>query len=125
MSRFFESGVLVLTPEDARMLYQGVKIGELRARSRVGNTAFYALLVDISRAAFSVPAAVSGIEQRQDAASHETGFWTVQRLARAVGLADRTVRNDCESGTLPATKPGRAWLIPAGEAKTYIDRRRK
>lgn len=124
MSRFIESGVLILTAEDARMLYQGARIGELRNRNRVGSTAFYSLLVDISRAAFSSPVAASGIEQRQDAASEEAGMWTVQRLAKATGLAERTIRNWCLTGDIPATKAGRTWLIQGESAETFVARRK-
>jgi hypothetical protein len=125
VSRVIEGGALILTPEDARLLYQGARIADLRKRHRSGDTRFYDLLVDISRAAFIAPNAELGIEPRQETASEEHRLWTVEQVARAARLAPRTIRLDCQRRELPATKPAGIWLIEADEAKTYIARRRK
>jgi len=122
LTRFVERSVLILTAEDARMLYQGAQLGELRKRHRSGDSRFYALLVDISRAAFS---AEPGNEPRQHAATEERRTWTVEQVASAARLAPRTVRLDCARNELPATKTAGTWIIPAAEALTYIARRTK
>lgn len=110
---------MILTPEDARILYQVARIAELRQRHRVGDTKTYRLLADISLNAFHQPAD-SGILGRQEPAFDESRQWTVHRVAVAAGLSDRKVRLDCQQGSLPARKEGRTWLIEHTEAETYI-----
>ncbi len=124
MSRLIPEGSIVLTPADARILYQAAKIGELRSRYRIGDTKTYELLTEISIVAFHAPASTGNLE-RQETASEESDYWTVQRTARASGLSIRTVRLDCQRGDVPASKQGNSWLIPAHEARTYIQRRRR
>lgn len=129
MSRLVPAGSIILTPVDARILYQAAQLGELRSRYRIGDTRTYELLTEISQAAFAVDAAAAiaadGILPRQSAAKEERGLWTVQEIARAAHLAERTVRLDCKTGELPATKQGNTWAITADEAQTYIERRRR
>jgi hypothetical protein len=115
---------MILTPADARTLYQVAKLGDLRQRHRVGNTPTYELLTAITITAFQVPAE-DGILPRHDAASDESGQWTVRRIARAAGLSERKVRFDCQHGYLPASKRGSNWLIEPAEADTYIARGRR
>jgi hypothetical protein len=114
---------ITLTTTEARMLYQAAKLGELRTRFRGRDEAIYTLLHDLSVVALHT--AGPGKEQRQETASEEDQEWTVNQVARAAGLADRTVRLDCERGELPAEKKYRRWTITSAEAHTYIRRRRK
>jgi hypothetical protein len=123
-TRKIPPGSIVLTPADARLLYQAAKLGELRTRYRIGDTKTYELLTDISRAAFEVDAEVGNLP-RQSAANDERGTWTVQQIAAAAGLSERTVRLDCANGELPAIKQGTTWTVTTAEAQTYIDRRRR
>ena len=122
--RAIPAGSVILTPAEARMLYQAARIGELRRRHRVGSSALYDLLTDISVAAFTEDAA-RGNEPRQSAASEERGTWTVRHLASYTGRAPRTIRLDIETGALPATKNGNLWTIGLEDAKAYISIRRK
>ena len=123
MSGVVAGGVVILTAHDAAILYQAAGISDLRTRYRVGDSRIYKILNDISQAAFLH--ADPGNEPRQEAASEEPGMWTVQRIAKAARLAPRTVRLDIERGTLPAQRPGHAWVIDPNEAATYIAARRK
>ena len=53
--------------------------------------------------------------------------YTVARLATAVHLDRRTILNHIDRGTLHAIKLGPntgAWVIPADEARAYIQRTR-
>ncbi len=124
MTRLISAGSIILSPADARMLYQAAKLGELRSRYRVGDTRIYELLTEISQAAFTVDADV-GILPRQSAAKDHAEYWTVQQIAKAAGLKDRTVRLDCQNGELPATKQGTTWIVTTAEAEIYIERRRR
>lgn len=124
MTRIITAGSVVLSPADARMLYQAARLGELRSRYRVGDSRMYDLLTELSLAAFLVPAA-QGSEPRQDAASEERRQWTTRRLARASGRSERSVRLDCQTGVVPASKVGSSWLVDESAAHTYIDTRRK
>lgn len=124
MTRAIPPGSIILTPADARTLYQAAKLGELRTRYRIGDSKTYELLTEISRAAFEVDADV-GILARQDAANDERETWTVRQIAAAAGLAPRTVRLDCANGELPAIKQGSTWTVTTAEAQTYVSRRRR
>ncbi|WP_248240270.1 hypothetical protein [Microbacterium kunmingense] len=118
MSRLIPNGAVILTPDDARVLFQIANLGELRSRYRVGNTHAYQLLTDITLAAFT-PAA-PGNEPRQETASEKAGYMTVPQVARAARQAARTVRLACQNGDLPAEKTGGAWIIRTTDAHTYI-----
>ncbi len=39
-------------------------------------------------------------------------FVRVHRVAEVMSLSTRTVRSYCESGTIPASRVGRHWLVP-------------
>ena len=115
--------VIVLTAGDARMLWQAARLNELRLKHRSGDSHLYQLLVQIYEVGLlELRTAGAGNEPRQSAASEERSHWTVKQLAKATGRAERTVRLDIESNTLPATKAGGAWIVPAEEALTYIAR---
>ncbi len=122
MTQRIEPGSLVLTPQDARMLYQAARLGELRTRNRVGNTALYALLTELTICAFT---AEPGIEPRHHAESEEREWWSVKQLARATGQSERTIRLHIEKGDLPATKTGSTWAVTSSTARTYIQGKRK
>lgn len=117
-------GSILLTPRDARMLYQAARIGELRTRNRIGDSALYKLLTDLSMCAFTTPAD-NGNLTRQDAASEDREMWTVAQLARTTGRAARTIRLDIENNALPAHKQGNTWVITKQNAHTYIASRRQ
>ncbi|WP_146083035.1 MULTISPECIES: hypothetical protein [unclassified Rathayibacter] len=124
MTHLIPPGSLILTPQDARALYQAAKLGDLRQQYRVGDTAIYDLLSAISMAAFTIPAD-GGNLTRHTSAFVEHGLWTVHRVAIAAGLSERKVRLDCQQGFLPATKQGSNWIIEQAEADTYIARGRR
>ncbi|GGH44968.1 hypothetical protein [Microbacterium album] len=115
--RILPAGALILSPDDARMLYQAARIKELRSRYRVGDSAIYDLLRAITICAFST---APGNEPRQETASEERSHWTVNQIAQATRRAPRTVRLDIERKTLPAVKHGNTWVITNDDAKTYI-----
>lgn len=113
------AGSIILTPADARVLYQVARLDELRARYRVGSPAAAELLTAITRCAFTN--ADAGNLPRHPTASEDRDRWTVRRLAATTGRAPRTIRLDCETGTLPATKTAGAWTITAPDARTYLE----
>lgn len=117
--RALPQGAIVLTPHDCQMLYQAARLGEVRTRHRVGASALYELLTDITLAAFNADAA-SGTEPRHETATEEREWWTVQQLARATGLSTRKVRLDAQQGRVPADKHSGTWLIDKQNATTYI-----
>jgi len=112
-----DSGAIVLTTEELRMLYQVAGLGRLRDKYRIGNTRAYELLTAISVAVFSD--ADHGTPPRHPTASEEREYWTVRHVAQATRRAERTVRKDCETGALPAMK-NPSWLIHNDDAATYI-----
>lgn len=124
MSRQIESGSIVLSRTDVRVLFQVANIAELRRRHRSGNSMVYDLLTDITVAAYS-DVAESGNEPRQSAASEEREWWTTEQLARTVGRATRTIRHDITIGALPATKTTSGWIIGGEHAQTYLDAHRR
>lgn len=123
MTTEIQPGSRILSPLEARMLYDAARLGELRARHRVGNTRLYQLLTELTICAFTEPIAATGNEPRQSKASEERDWWTVQQVARSAGLSNRTVRLDCQRQTLPAEKSGNTWTITRTAATTYINAR--
>lgn len=125
MSHVPSEPVVILTASDARMLWQAAKLNDLRVKHR-GDARLYEVLVSIYRVGL-LEIAERGNETRQDAAKEDRETWTTQQVAREAGVAARTVRLDCEQGTLPATqpRPGGPWLITTDAAATYINRRKK
>ncbi|MEV7692491.1 hypothetical protein AB0N73_04070 [Microbacterium sp. NPDC089189] len=126
MSYLPDEPVLVITAGEARMLWQAARLDALRVKHRSGNTALYDVLVKFYRVGL-LEIAERGTQTRQSAASEERERWTTQQVARAAGIAERTVRLDCKEGTLPATqhRSGGPWAIDADAATTYIRRRKK
>ncbi|MCR2784071.1 MULTISPECIES: helix-turn-helix domain-containing protein [unclassified Microbacterium] len=119
--------VIILTASDARILWQAARLNELRLKHRTGgNNRLYSLLVNVYRVGLAVsPDAAPGNETRQEAASEEREYWTTQQLAKATGQAERTIRLHIQDKTIPATKPGKSWLIHKDDATTYIASGRK
>lgn len=120
MSRRIPAGAILITPAEARMLYQAANLGELRKRHRVGDHTLYRLLTDLTMCAFTAPDASPGNETRQPPATDEREWWTVQQIARETGQAARTVRLSCQRNELPAQRAGNAWTIHHSNAETYI-----
>lgn len=106
------------------MLHQAARLGDLRLKHRVGDTALYQLLHDITMCAFSTRDAARGNQPRQDPASEEREYWTTQQVARATRQAERTIRLACQTKALPAQKSAGAWRIRATDATTYIEAHR-
>jgi len=124
MSARIPAGIF-LTQEDARILYREARLDELRKKHRAGDSVIYRLLHDITVTAFTAPDAAPGNETRQDAASEEREYWTTQQLAKATRQAERTIRLHIQDNIIPATRPGKSWLIRNDDANTYIASRRK
>ena len=48
--------------------------------------------------------------------------WTVVEAAELLGLKERSVRDYCERGLLPAIQVGRRWLLPVRGLEDWIAR---
>ena len=117
-------GSILLTPNDARVLYQVANLKAVRSKFRAGDTFAYALLTEITVCAFTSDAGV-GNEPRHESASEEREWWTTAQVARAARRAGRTVRLDIEREILPAQKTGSRWLIRADDVERYIKAHRR
>ncbi|MFV9424932.1 helix-turn-helix domain-containing protein [Microbacterium sp. S1037] len=120
MSAFTQGPVVILTPKDARMLWQIAKLNELRIKHR-SDPYVYDVLHTIYKGTLLEPAE-RGNETRQTAATEERDYWTTRQVAKAAGVSERTVRSHCADKTLPAehTRNNGPWLIPKDQALTYI-----
>lgn len=125
MSYIPSEPVVILTATDAHMLWQAAKLNDLRIKHR-GDQRLYDLLVSIYKVGL-LEIAERGSTPRQTSASEEHETWTTQHIAKAAGIAERTVRLDCQNGTLPATRtrPNGPWSITATDAATYLTWRKK
>lgn len=125
MTRLIPSGSIILTPDDARVLFQVAQISKLRTAHRVGDTRAHAILTDITVAAFSTKSAEGGNVPRQSVASEEAGLYTVRDVAKATGRAERTVRKDALAGVLPGQRTTHGWVFRAEDCETYAKARRQ
>lgn len=126
MSFIPQEPVAVITASDIDRLWRAAGLDTLRRKHRSGDTVLYALLVKLHQVRLvRLQLAADGTPQRQEAASEEREYWTVQQLARASRRADRTVRKDIEDGELQATKTGRSWVIRNADARSYITSRER
>jgi hypothetical protein len=50
-------------------------------------------------------------------------YWTLTRLAAAMGVSTQALRQRVERGTMKATKVGATWLVAPAEAERMIARR--
>lgn len=125
LSAFTHGPVVILTPSDARMLWQAAQLGELRVKHR-GDPRLYDVLLNIYKGTLLEDAA-RGNDPRQIAETEDREYWNTTQVARAAGVSERTVRNHCADHTLPAVHAHEngPWMIPNDEALTYIDRKRK
>ena len=51
-------------------------------------------------------------------------LWDVKRVARYLGVTERTVYSKVSSGDLPAIKVGSRWRFRLGDIETWLDERR-
>jgi hypothetical protein len=113
--------LLVLTEEEAAVLYQAANMRAARVAHREGRTRAYEVLNQFTRFVFGNTA--NGKSETAFPATDKTNYgetWTIKDLESATGLAPRTIRLHIAKGMLPATKHGTTWGIPAREAKTYV-----
>lgn len=125
MSAFTHGPVVILTPTDARMLWQAARLDTLRVKHR-GDPRLYDVLLNIYKGTLLEDAA-RGRQPRQTAETDEREYWNTTQVAQAAGVSERTVRNHCADETLPAVHAHQngPWMIPNEEALTYIDRKKK
>ncbi|WP_194763966.1 hypothetical protein [Microbacterium sp. UFMG61] len=117
---------MILTGSDAALLYQVANIRRLRIAARGKSDRLYALLTDITEAAFIHAASVDGKNRGKPAESDESqsnDIVSVEHIARRAGVTARTVRNHIGLGLITAEKVNRTWLITREAAQQYIDGR--
>lgn len=126
MTRRVENAV-ILTGSDAALLYQAANIQRLRIAARGKSDRLYALLTDITEAAFIHAASLDGKTPGKAAESDESqdnDIVTVEHVARRAGVTPRTVRNHIEIGLIEAEKIGRCWVISRDARDQYLAGRR-
>ena len=122
MTRRVENAV-ILTGADAALIYQAANLRELRISARGKSNRLYALLTDITMAAFTHASSLDGTKPQNSTENHETesaGIVTVGYVARQAGITPRAVRNHIGLGLLEATQQGRIWIITQTAADQYI-----
>ncbi|WP_146115178.1 helix-turn-helix domain-containing protein [Microbacterium sp. MYb66] len=122
MTRRVENAI-ILTGADAALLYQAANLRSLRVASRGKSDKLYALLTDITHAAFTYANSVDGRSGGKRAELDESGsteIVTVEQIARRAGITPRAIRNHIGLGLLKATKASRTWVITPEAAEQYI-----
>lgn len=122
MNRRVENAV-ILTGSDCALIYEAAKLRDLRIAARGKSDRLYALLTDITAAAFTHAASVDGTTPRKSTEpgqAESTETTTVVRIARRAGITPRAVRNHIKDGLLEATQQGRIWIITQTAADQYI-----
>ena len=129
MSAFSNEPVAMITCSEVEALWQEAKLGEVlrRVGGEESNPAYRALTAMWRVILVGRPNAEHGSEPRKDAEREERGYMTTAEIAREARISERTVRNHCADGSLPATKANDTapWVIATDEAITYISRKRK
>lgn len=126
MSYLPREPAVILTASDVERLWRSAGLEALRLKHRSGDTALYALLMNMHQVRLlRLRDAVDGPEQRQLTALEEREWWTTRQVTTASGRAERTVRKDIADGELAATKSGRSWIIADADARTYIANRKR
>jgi hypothetical protein len=122
MTRHVENAV-ILTGADAALLYQAANIRSLRVAARGKSDRLYALLTDITTAAFVHTTSVDGRKPQARAEVREAGdieVNTVAQVAKRAGITSRAVRNHIKEGLLEATMINRNWVITPQAADQYL-----
>lgn len=117
---------LILTGQEAAILWHAADLNELRVRSR-SNPALYSLLVDLYKTALSSAPSDTGSKKpvkREIDETENTEFLTVTEVAKRAGVTSRTIRNDIGRELIRATRIGREWVITRPAAEAYIAGRR-
>ena len=129
MSAFSREPVAVIPASEASALWQAAKLTALhREVAGEESNPVYQATTALYRVILAARELDNrGTQTRQAAALEDRETWTTEQIAKAAGVANRTVRLDCQTGTLPATqhRPKGPWSITAPEALTYISWRRK
>lgn len=122
MTRRIENAV-ILTGADAALLYSAANLRALRIAARGKSDRLYALLTDITQAAFIYSTSVDGTTHGTSAEPGESGSTevvTVEQVARRARITPRAVRNHIGLGLLEAQKVNRVWVITNQAAEQYI-----
>lgn len=122
MTRRVKNAV-ILTGSDCALLYETARLRDLRVKARGTSDRLYALLTDITAAAFDHQTSVEGTKPQINAETGDarsTEIVTVEAVARRAGITPRAVRNHIEAGLLEAHKINRVWIIPTSAAEQYI-----
>jgi hypothetical protein len=129
MSAFSTEPVAMTTYTEAEALWQEARLAEVRRRlgGEESNPAYRAITAIWRCILAGRNSAERGGEPRKDAEREERGYMTTAEVARETRLSERTVRNHCADGSLPATKANDTapWVISTDDAATYISRKRK
>lgn len=126
MSQHITNGVY-LSGSDAALLYQSAGIRDLRIKARSRSDRLYAVLTDITIAAFSHATSVEGTKPRISAETEkaeEVEVMKVEQIAKQAGITPRAVRNHIRDGLLQATRVGRIWVITQDAAEQYLEGRK-
>lgn len=125
MSAYTNGPVVILSVADARILWQAARLNDLRVKHR-GDPRLYDVLLNIYKGTL-LDDSGRGNDPRQNAETDDRDYWNTKDVAKAAEVSERTVRNHCADGTLPAihAHENGPWLIPTEEAMTYIERKRK
>lgn len=122
MTRRVQNAV-ILTGADAALLYEAAKLRDLRVSARGKSDRLYALLTDITEAAFAHRTSVDGRKPQMSAEvgeAREMEITTVEQVAKRTGITPRAVRNHIKEGLLNATMINRTWVIAPAAAEQYI-----
>lgn len=106
-------GSVIVPPRIAKWLQTRADIApEWRAGLRDSDSEAYEVMMAISFAATQELSA-SGTKSDKVNGDHPrlSAWMTTAEVADELHITDRTARNWCESGKLPATKTGGRWLI--------------
>jgi len=120
---------VILTAEDAALLYSAANLRSLRISARGKSERLYQLLTNITHVAFSAAntSSANGTTRGTVAEPDESGnteIVTVEQVARRAHITPRAVRNHIGLGLLDAQKVNRAWVITSQAADQYINGRR-
>ncbi|MCX5211473.1 helix-turn-helix domain-containing protein [Kitasatospora sp. NBC_00240] len=114
-----DGGPIVVVPARiAAWLERHAGLDQLRVAQRAGDPEVYDTLLSLHLAALAWRATATGTPVRQEPAPAPLWLGTTA-AAGQLGLAPRTVRLACETGTLPARRIDGRWRIALEDLKHY------